>query len=47
LFDKEKENLRKQIANAFRNNEKFKTLFAKELIKNDLMNFACEEDKKT
>jgi len=46
LFDKEKENLRKQIANAFRNNEKFKTLFAKELIKNDLMNFACEEDKK-
>lgn len=45
-FDKEKENLRKQIANAFRNNEKFKTLFAKELIKNDLMSFACEEDKK-
>jgi len=44
-FDKEKEKLRKQIANAFKANEKFKTLFAKELIKEDLMIFADEQDR--
>ena len=44
-FDKEKEKLRKQIANAFKANEKFKTLFAKELIKEDLMIFADEQGR--
>jgi len=44
-FEKETEILRRQIANAFKNHEKFKTLFAKELIKEDLMSFAREEEK--
>lgn len=45
-FDREKELLRKQIANAFKNHAKFKTLFAKELIRQDLISFASAEDKK-
>lgn len=44
-FEKEKDLLRKQIANAFKNHEKFKTLFAKELIRQDLMTFARDADK--
>lgn len=46
-FEKVKESLRKVIADAFKKHEKFKSLFAKELIRNDLLNFCEEEDKET
>ncbi|HNW97395.1 MAG TPA: type V CRISPR-associated protein Cas12a/Cpf1 [Bacteroidales bacterium] len=45
-FSKQKERLRKQIANAFKANEKFKTLFLKELIKEDLLSFVSNEEDK-
>jgi len=38
-FEEVKKLLRKQISSAFKNHEKFKSLFAKELIRRDLMNF--------
>ena len=44
-LDKEKDNLRKQIANRFKKHDKFKSLFAKELIKEDLIGFVSEENK--
>jgi CRISPR-associated protein Cpf1 len=44
-LEEEKKTLRKQISNVFKNHEKFKTLFTKELIRHDLMSFAREEDK--
>lgn len=44
-FSKVKEQLRKQIAITFTNQEKYKNLFAKELIKEDLLLFVNEEDK--
>ena len=44
-FDKVKSLLRKQISDAFKSQEKFKTLFAKELIKDDLLKFVQEEEK--
>jgi len=44
-FEKVKSLLRKQISDAFKSQEKFKTLFAKELIKDDLLKFVREEEK--
>jgi CRISPR-associated protein Cpf1 len=44
-FEKIKEALRKEISDAFKKHEKFKTIFAKELIRNDLLNFCRGEDK--
>jgi CRISPR-associated protein Cpf1 len=44
-FERVKLSLRKQISDAFKGQEKFKTLFSKELIKEDLLNFVKGEDK--
>lgn len=44
-FEKAKDLLRRQISDSFKKHDKFKTLFAKELIKQDLMNFCREEEK--
>jgi CRISPR-associated protein Cpf1 len=44
-FEVEKSNLRKQIAKAFKDHDKFKTLFAKELIKEELTSFTPNEEK--
>jgi len=44
-FQKTKDQLRKQIADAFTSQEKFKNLFAKELIKEDLLQFVKKEDQ--
>uniref|UniRef100_UPI0035F21D55 ReChb n=1 Tax=synthetic construct TaxID=32630 RepID=UPI0035F21D55 len=52
-FEKIQDNLRKQIVEAFKNHEKYKNLFKKELIKEDLPNWlknsedTGEEDKET
>jgi CRISPR-associated protein Cpf1 len=44
-FEKVKALLRKQISDTFKGQEKFKNLFAKELIKEVLLSFVKEEDK--
>lgn len=46
-FEKVKELLRKEIAVAFKKHDKFKSLFSKELIRNELPYFCSEEDKET
>jgi len=44
-LDKIKAALRKQISDSFKEQEKFKNLFSKELIKEDLLTFVKEEEK--
>lgn len=44
-LSKVKELLRKEIADTFKEQDKFKTLFSKELIKEDLLNFVKDEEK--
>ncbi|MCQ2213998.1 MAG: type V CRISPR-associated protein Cas12a/Cpf1 [Bacteroidaceae bacterium] len=45
-FDKVKENLRKQIASAFKNGGSYGDLFKKELIQQHLPNFVTDEEEK-
>ena len=46
LFDKIKENLRKQIVEAFKNGGSYKDLFKKKLIQNHLINVAESDEEK-